>query len=70
MDPLRKGGVIMILTSMMDDSDPLLRMAGITLCAREWYLLVKDGPADVTLAWRVPTFSCGYCRITLAHEWS
>ena len=27
----RKGGVMMRLTSMMDDSDPSLRMAGITL---------------------------------------
>ena len=27
----RKGGVMMRLTSMMDDSDPILRMAGITL---------------------------------------
>ena len=33
-------------------------------------VLTKDGLADVTLAWRVPTFNCGYRRITLAQEWS
>ena len=70
MDPHRKWGVIMRLTSMMDASDPLLRMEGITLCELEWSLLAKDGPADVTLTWRVPTFSCGYRRITFAQEWS
>ena len=26
-------------------------------------VLTKDGPAYVTLAWRVPTFNCGYHRI-------
>ena len=53
MDPPSKGGVIMRLTSMMDADDPLLRMEGITLCELEWSLLVKDGLADNTLAWRV-----------------
>ena len=48
-----KGGVILRLTSMMDSSDPLLRMEGITLCALEWSLVVKDGPTDNTLVWRV-----------------
>ena len=33
-------------------------------------VLTKDGPIDVTLAWRVPTFISRYHRITLAHEWS
>ena len=33
MDPPSKGGVVMRLISMMYASDPLSRMAGITLCA-------------------------------------
>ena len=53
MDPPNKVGVIMRLTSMMDASDPLLRMEGITLCELEWSFLVKDGPTDNTLVWRV-----------------
>ena len=28
-------------------------------------VLTKDVSTDVTLAWRVPTFICGYHRITL-----
>ena len=53
IDPPRKWGVIMRLTLMMDATNPLLNMAGITLCAGEWSLLVKDGPTDNTLVWIV-----------------
>ena len=33
-------------------------------------VLTKDGPANVTLTWKVPKFICGYCRIKIAQEWS
>ena len=76
MELPRTGGVIIRMTLMMARYDIYLWMIVSSLEDERYntlfmrVVLTKDSPAYVSLTWRVRTFSCKYCIITLAQKCS